>query len=99
MGKVIGMVTLSRCIAELRGGRYVIVVPEDAAALRNQAAPRGEPIVAYDEYSAGCGARVAVSEGREASMPLRPRSVPIDAYCAAILDEVSLPAYVIEPRP
>ena len=37
---------------------------------------------------AGVGQLVAVSEGREATMPFHPKRVPYDAYCAAILDSV-----------
>jgi microcompartment protein CcmK/EutM len=90
MGKVIGSVTLSRSLEEVAGGRYVIVVPESGDAIRHGAAPTGEPVVVYDELSPGSGTRVAFSEGREAAMPFHPRPVPIDAYCAAILDDVRM---------
>ncbi|MEW6250109.1 MAG: EutN/CcmL family microcompartment protein [Planctomycetota bacterium] len=49
-----------------------------------------EPVIAYDELSPGRGARVTISEGREAAMPFYPRPVPIDVYCAAVLDEVKV---------
>lgn len=90
IAKVIGTVTLSRCMPELRGGRYLVVAPESAAVLRDESSVRGTPFVAFDGVSAGIGARVAVSEGREASQPFLPALAPVDAYCAAILDEVDL---------
>jgi ethanolamine utilization protein EutN len=85
-----GTVTLSRAVAELAGARFVIVVPEDAAALRGEAEASAESLVGFDSTQAGIGDRVALSEGREAAQPFHPRAVPIDAYCAAILDEVSM---------
>ncbi len=88
VGQVIGTITLSRYLDNVAGGRFVIVQPESTEALRDGASATGEPIVAYDEISAAVGSRVAVSEGREASAPFQPRLVPVDAYCAAILDKV-----------
>jgi ethanolamine utilization protein EutN len=64
------------------------VQPEPLETLRDGVATSVEPVVAFDELSAGLGARVGISEGREAAMPFQPRPVPIDVYCAAILDTV-----------
>ena len=47
-------------------------------------------LVLLDEQGAGHGARIAVSEGPEASNPFRPELKPIDAYNAAILDSVGV---------
>jgi len=85
---VIGTVTLSRCLENVTGGRFLIVQPQSTEALCDEAAATAEPVVAYDEISAWLGSRVAISEGREAAMPFYPRLVPVDAYCAAILDTV-----------
>jgi microcompartment protein CcmK/EutM len=90
VARVIGTVTLSSRLADVPPGQFLIVRPEDAAALLETAAPAAEPVVAYDELSAGIGARVAVSEGREAAMPFQPRRVPFDAYCAALMDTVHI---------
>lgn len=90
IAKVIGSVVLSRSAPELAGGRYLIVLPESADSIRGSAAAGGTPFVAYDGVSAGPGARVAVSEGREAAQPFTPRRVPVDAYCAALLDDVKI---------
>jgi microcompartment protein CcmK/EutM len=88
--KVIGTDTLSRRLAEVPPGQLLIVQPESTAALQAAAPANAEPIVAYDEQGAALGARVAVSEGREAAMPFVPRPVPYDAYCAAIMDVVHI---------
>jgi ethanolamine utilization protein EutN len=90
IGKVVGSVTLSRKDASLPEGHFVIVVPESAEALRAEVPPRGTPLVAFDPMHAGRGARVAFTEGREAAQPFVPQAVPVDAYCAAILDDVQL---------
>lgn len=90
IAEVIGSVTLSRRLADVPPGRFLIVRPEPLETLRDGVPAHVEPVVAYDELSAGVGARVGVSEGREAAMPFHPRPVPIDVYCAAILDAVSV---------
>ena len=53
-----------------------------------RATPMPESLVVFDELGAGVGQIIAVSEGGEATMPFWPRRMPIDAYCAAILDHV-----------
>ena len=90
VAKLIGTVTLSARLEDVPDGRFVIARPESAVALRDGEPATAEPLVAYDELSAGMGARVALSEGREAAMPFDPRLVPVDVYCAAIMDEVHL---------
>lgn len=52
--------------------------------------PMPESLVVFDHLGAGVGQVIAVSEGAEATMPFRPRSVPLDAYCAAILDNIQI---------
>ncbi len=90
VGEVIGHVTLSRRLENIAGGRFLIVQPLSAAAIREGATPGSDPLVVYDELGAGTGSRVAFTEGREAAMPFLPRLVPADAYCAAVLDRVEL---------
>jgi len=92
VAEVIGTVTLSRRLENVAGGRFVIVRPQSLEAIRDGQASDAETLVAYDELSAAPGCRVAISEGREASAPFHPRLVPVDAYCSAILDEVSVAA-------
>lgn len=96
IARVIGTVTLSPRLPELGAGRLLIADALDGPALDgiDRRAPRRTPmpesLVVYDELGAGVGQLIAVSEGREAAMPFYPRRVPIDAYNAAILDEVEM---------
>ena len=52
--------------------------------------PMPESLVVFDCLGAGIGQFIAVSEGREAALPFFPDPVPVDAYCGAILDQVSV---------
>ena len=96
IAKVIGVVTLNRKLAELKPGRFLIAEALDAAGLRDvrgaarREKPMPESLVVFDDLGAGVGQMIAVSEGREACMPFHPTNVPIDAYNAAILDEIEL---------
>lgn len=96
IARVIGTLTLNRRLPELRSGRLLMAETLDGAALAGldrrapRSAPMPESLVVYDELGAGTGQLIAVSEGREAAMPFYPDRVPIDAYNAAILDEVEL---------
>jgi microcompartment protein CcmK/EutM len=96
IGRVIGTVTLSRRLPELKPGKLMLVDVLDAQALRGhargarRAAPMPESLMVYDELGAGEGQLVALSEGREAAVPFHPANVPIDAYNAAILDTVEV---------
>ena len=98
LGRVIGTVTLSRSLAEMPGGRYVIADAFDDAALAGHATERQrgqsmpESLVVFDQLGAGRGQMIAISEGREAAMPFWPKRVPVDAYSAAIIDTISLSA-------
>jgi ethanolamine utilization protein EutN len=58
--------------------------------LRIQTEPASEELVVYDDLSVGEGQQIGFSEGAEASMPFYPNAKPIDAYNAAILDEITL---------
>ncbi len=88
VAEVIGTVTLSQALPELPPGQWLIARPLPLNALATEAASAVEPVVAFDELGAGVGARVGLSEGREAAMPFHPRPVPLDVYCAAVLDAV-----------
>lgn len=94
IARVIGNLTLGRRLDGFPAGSLLLVDALDGAALDGLAAsavrqqPMPESLVVFDELGAGIGQLIGVSEGREASMPFWPRSVPLDAYNAAILDEV-----------
>lgn len=96
IGRVIGTVTLNRRLDSLATGRLLVVEALDAHAVEQlpaaarRATPMPESVVVFDELGAGLGELIAFSEGREAAVPFYPRRVPLDAYCAAILDTVQL---------
>lgn len=90
IAEVIGTVTLSRCHPAVQGYRWIIGVPYSLRALKEGAAPDGEDLVILDELGAGNGQQIGVSEGVEASMPFHPNKKPLDAYCACILDVVTV---------
>jgi ethanolamine utilization protein EutN len=91
IGKVIGRVTLNRTYETLVGGRFLLVAIQDRFALAGGARKSNETLVAYDHLGASEGDLIAVSESREACMPFYPeKRVPLDAYNAAILDQVSI---------
>lgn len=84
--EVIGSVTLSRAHSSLQGASWRCAVPLSPPKARGGKPVRGEPLIVFDEYGAGVGAAIAVSEGAEASAAFYPDQKPIDAYNAAILD-------------
>jgi ethanolamine utilization protein EutN len=90
IGEVIGNVTLTRVHPSLVGARWLIAVPFSLKALREGSTPDGEDQVIYDSLGAGLGHRVAFSEGAEAAAPFFPEKKPLDAYCACILDHVTV---------
>jgi ethanolamine utilization protein EutN len=90
IGEVIGSVTLSRAHPSLSGASFRLTIPITLDELAGDARPQGETLVVYDELGAGPGSRIAFSEGAEAAQPFYPEVKPIDAYNAAILDEIQL---------
>lgn len=91
IAEVIGTVTLSRFHPSLEGARWLIGVPFSLRALRsNDASGDGEDLVIFDHLGAGNGSRVGFTEGTEAAAPFHPERKPVDAYCACILDHVSI---------
>ena len=90
IAEVIGSVTLSRCHPSIVGYRWILGVPFSLKALRDDVDADGEDFVILDELGAGHGQKIGVSEGAEAAMPFYPNKKPIDAYCACILDAISV---------
>lgn len=90
IGEVIGTVTLSRAHPSLASGGLKLAVPLSLANLVQDSSARAEAIVVFDNLGAGNGSRIAISEGREAAQPFDPQMVPVDAYNAAILDNVTV---------
>src|SRR5262249_25307251 len=84
---VIGSVTLSRAHPSLLGARWLIGVPYSLEGLK-LGEPDGEDLVIYDNLGAGTGSQIGFSEGGEAAVPFLPQKKPVDAYCAALLDQI-----------
>lgn len=93
IAKVIGKVTLSKRDGNMPNGSLLIAEVLDRGMLDGQvkrATPMPQSLVVFDQLGAGIGQTIGVSEGAEATMPFRPRTVPLDAYCAAILDTIQM---------
>jgi len=90
IAEIIGKVTLSKWHPSLTGAVWRVGVPLSHAGLKGEQNGRGEPFVIFDEMAAGEGVRIAVSESAEASAPFYPDQKPIDAYNAAILDQIEV---------
>ena len=90
IARVIGTVTLSRWHPSLAGSRWIVGVPYSLSALQQERPPDGDDVVIFDNLGAGHGHRIGFSEGGEAAAPFYPEKKPVDAYCACILDTLSL---------
>jgi microcompartment protein CcmK/EutM len=90
IGEIVGTVTLNRAHPSLLGAAFRLAIPLSLEALTGDSAARGEELVVYDELGAGVGSRIAFSEGGEAAQPFLPELKPVDAYNAAILDDIQL---------
>lgn len=91
LGIVRGQMVLNPYVEAFGGRRLVVLEPVTMENLR--AANRqggGKSLVAIDELGAANGQMVAFTEGREAANPFWPHPVPVDAYCALIVDSVDL---------
>lgn len=92
LGMVRGHVVLNPRIEAFAGRRLVVLEPVTMANLRaGDGSGGGKTLVAVDELGAANGQMVAFTEGREASNPFWPDGVPVDAYCAMIVDSIDLP--------
>ena len=90
IAEVIGRVTLSRVHPSLRNARFLIALPMPREALTGGSSARGEEVVLFDNLGAGPGALIGLSEGREAANPFGNDKVPVDAYCACLIDRITL---------
>ncbi|MDE0938516.1 MAG: carbon dioxide concentrating mechanism protein CcmL [Pirellulales bacterium] len=90
IAEVIGTVTLSRSHPSLDGGTFPLAIPLEESELGNCEVPSREELVLYDQLGAGIGSRIALSESREAAAPFFPEKKPVDAYNAALIDQLHL---------
>lgn len=96
IAQVMGTITLSLKDKNMPTGRLLVCEALDAHALagledkcgRKDSMP--ESLIVFDDLGAGEGSLIAVAESAEAAAPFKPDRVPLDAYCAAILDEITL---------
>jgi ethanolamine utilization protein EutN len=96
MGTVIGRVTLSVRHKAFIGERLLLTLPWKAETYEGTPATDFS-IVVYDELGAGLGQHIAISEGREAACPFE-KPTPVDAYCAALVDELFYETHEGGPR-
>lgn len=90
IAEVIGRITMSRLHPNIKAGRFVIVLPMTKESLVEGAATRGDEVIAFDNLGASPGALVGLSESREAANPFGKTKVPIDAYCALLIDQIDV---------
>lgn len=87
--RVIGNVTLSRAHPSFRGASLKATVPYGDELL-DRAVAEPDLVVVWDEFGAAEGSIIAVSDGAEAAQAFKPELKPVDAYNAAIIDEINL---------
>jgi microcompartment protein CcmK/EutM len=89
LGVVRGHVVLNQSVASLSGTRLRVVEPIDEQHLAaGERSGGGKPLIVADRLGPDVGQRIAFVEGREAANPYWPDRVPVDAYCALIVDQI-----------
>jgi len=92
LGIVRGHITLAPAVEAYLGKTLVIVEPVTMDNLRaKNGKGGGKALIAIDELGAAEGQMIAFTEGREAANPFWPGAVPVDAYCALIVDSIDIP--------
>ncbi len=91
LGIVRGHVVLNSAVSSYAGRTMVVVEPVTMENLRMQnGRGGGKALIAIDELGAAVGQMVGITEGREAANPFWPDPVPVDAYCAMIVDSIAV---------
>jgi microcompartment protein CcmK/EutM len=91
IGRVVGRLCLNSTYETLVGARFLIIAVQDRFALKGEKRQTSEYLVCYDNLGAREGDLIAFGESREACMPFYPeKRVPLDAYNAAILEQLVL---------
>ncbi len=87
--QVNGTVTLSRAHPSFMGASLKTAEAYGETLLGK---PPKDPdlVVVWDDLGAAYGSIIAVSDGAEAAQPFRPSQKPVDAYNAAIIDELNV---------
>lgn len=90
IAEVIGSVTLNRCHPTFEGATFKLAVPLSLGDLSKDGPSDEDALVVYDEFSAGIGSRIMLSEGGEAAQPFKPNWKPVDAYNAGLLEKIDI---------
>jgi ethanolamine utilization protein EutN len=91
LGIVRGHITLTPAVESFHSRTLAILEPVTMENLRaKNGQGGGKALIAIDELGAATGQMVAFTEGREASNPFWPAAVPVDAYCALIVDTIDV---------
>lgn len=88
--RAVGHVTLCLKHPSFAGARLLLAQPIGARLLQPQLEDDGEMIAVWDQLGASPGDLIAVSDGAEAAQVFRPQIKPVDAYCAAIIDQLEI---------
>ena len=89
LGYVRGQVVLNTSIPQLSGIRLLVVEPVNAVNLQaNNGEGGGKALIVADHLAPGEGQLIGFVEGREAANPYYPGNVPVDAYCACIVENI-----------
>lgn len=89
VAKVLGNVVLSRSHPSFASASLRLAAPMSLDELQKGSEPKADSLVVWDALGAGIGSLIALSESGEAAQPFRPDLKPVDAYNAAILDDIS----------
>lgn len=84
---IVGRVTLSVQHPSLVGKRMLVALPWSTKTYTT-GKDHDYSIIAADELGANVGQNVTVCESTEATRPFK-NPTPCDAYCGALLDEIS----------
>lgn len=97
IGIVRGTVVLSEALPEFRGIRLLVVEPVTAENLsKNDGSGGGKALIVADHLGPGVGQMIAFTEGSEAANPYWPKQVPVDAYCALIVNTMDYQPPVVK---
>lgn len=87
--QVQGTVTLSRSHPTFVGASLKATVPY-GESLVGRSSKEPDLVIVWDDLGASEGSIIAVSDGAEAAQAFKPVLKPVDAYNAAIIDEIHL---------
>ncbi|MEC7564905.1 MAG: EutN/CcmL family microcompartment protein [Planctomycetota bacterium] len=87
---IIGHLTLNECLPEFEGASLKLGIPMNLDDVRNAAASELDFVVLWDDLGAASDTLIALSESAEAARPFRPALKPVDAYNAAILENIEV---------